>query len=241
MKKEIVKTGVKEAEVVEVKENPIDIPMGAIIEQAIAKDSPLEVMQTLIAFQEKREMKWAKERFFEAMAKFQSECPTIQKTRQGNKSKFASLDDIVGQTKELRTRHGFSFRFEEESKEKESRAVCVVNHQSGHSERSTFPIMAEKVMSKSGGAVRSENQDYASALTFAKRYAFCNAFGIMTGDVDTDSVSESRNEWIEKIEECKVFEDLKKVYEEMTKSDPKSLKDPEIAKVFNLKKSALLK
>ena len=30
-------------------------------------------------------------------------------------------------------------------------------------------------------------QKFASALTFAKRYAFCNAFGILTGDEDDDS------------------------------------------------------
>src|SRR3990167_3791525 len=30
-------------------------------------------------------------------------------------------------------------------------------------------------------------QKVASALTYAKRYAFCNAFGILTGDADDDA------------------------------------------------------
>ena len=32
----------------------------------------------------------------------------------------------------------------------------------------------------------SDSQKYAGALTFAKRYAFCNAFGILTADEDID-------------------------------------------------------
>ena len=32
----------------------------------------------------------------------------------------------------------------------------------------------------------SDVQKYGARSTFAKRYAFCNAFGIMTGDDDTD-------------------------------------------------------
>jgi ERF superfamily. len=33
----------------------------------------------------------------------------------------------------------------------------------------------------------SDTQHVAAALTFAKRYAFTNAFGIMTGDDDNDA------------------------------------------------------
>jgi hypothetical protein len=33
----------------------------------------------------------------------------------------------------------------------------------------------------------NEPQRFASALTFAKRYAFCNAFGILTGDEDDNA------------------------------------------------------
>jgi len=37
-------------------------------------------------------------------------------------------------------------------------------------------------------SVMSQTQVVAAALTFAKRYAFCNAFGIMTGDDDNEKV-----------------------------------------------------
>src|SRR5262249_52436437 len=39
-------------------------------------------------------------------------------------------------------------------------------------------------------AIMSQTQVVAAALTFAKRYAFCNAFGILTGNEDTDAQPE---------------------------------------------------
>jgi len=60
-------------------------------------------------------------------------------------------------------------------------AVCKITHNLGHSEESAFriPIDTEGYM--------SAPQKYASALTFAKRYAFCNALGILTGEDDFDA------------------------------------------------------
>jgi hypothetical protein len=40
----------------------------------------------------------------------------------------------------------------------------------------------------------SQTQVEAATLTFAKRYAFCNAFGILTGDEDIDAQPETVGE-----------------------------------------------
>jgi hypothetical protein len=60
-------------------------------------------------------------------------------------------------------------------------AVCTVSHIAGHSETKTFriPVDHESYM--------TAPQQFASALTFGKRYAFCNALGILTGDEDNDA------------------------------------------------------
>jgi hypothetical protein len=36
--------------------------------------------------------------------------------------------------------------------------------------------------------IMSDTQVTAAALTFAKRYAFCNVFGILTGDEDNEAI-----------------------------------------------------
>ena len=42
-------------------------------------------------------------------------------------------------------------------------------------------------------AMMNAPQQTAATMTYAKRYAFCNAFGIMTGDEDTDAVIDVRS------------------------------------------------
>ena len=62
-------------------------------------------------------------------------------------------------------------------------AVCTVHHADGHSESSEFrvPVASDNFM--------NAIQHHGSARTYAARYAFCDAFGIMTGDEDDDANS----------------------------------------------------
>ncbi len=62
---------------------------------------------------------------------------------------------------------------------------CHIHHSLGHTEATSFtvPIDPEDRMKAA--------QRVASSLTYAKRYAFCNGFGIMTGDEDDDAATSS--------------------------------------------------
>ena len=60
----------------------------------------------------------------------------------------------------------------------------------------------------------SAPQKFASAMTFAKRYAFCNAFGILTSDEDVDANGS---------EDEKEEQRYKKLLEEIEKCDRGSL------------------
>ena len=139
----------------------------------------------------RRELKaeLAKEQFDHAMAKFQGECPVIKKDKPGGKTNggavayyYAPLDSIVQQTKDLIQKNGFSYAIQTQTKENNVKVTCIVKHESGHSESSDVEVpLGTKTQ------VMSASQVVASALTFAKRYAFCNAFGILTGDDDDDA------------------------------------------------------
>ncbi len=62
------------------------------------------------------------------------------------------------------------------------KVALTVKHTSGHSEVTCVELpLGNKTR------IMSQTQVEAAALTFAKRYAFCNAFGILTGDEDTDA------------------------------------------------------
>jgi hypothetical protein len=162
-----------------------------LIKQAIEKGTPVETMEKLLAMRRELKAEWAKEQFDKAMANFQNECPTIKKTKPGGQTKsgvvayyYAPLESIVEQVRDFITKNGFSYKTETETKEKGVKVTCIVKHLAGHSESSDVEV---PLGSQTG--VMSAPQVVASALTFAKRYAFCNAFGILTGDDDNDGAS----------------------------------------------------
>ena len=161
----------------------------ALIKKAIDAKVNVGTMERLLAMRKELKEEWAKSEFFREMAELQSELPPIKKTRQvRNKDgtlryTYAPLEDIVLQVKDLIKKHNFSYQINSEVIGDRVKAICIVRHIEGHSEQSSFEVGIDKE------GYMSEPQKYASALTFAKRYAFCNAFGIMTADEDDDAIS----------------------------------------------------
>lgn len=155
---------------------------------AINKSVPVETMERLLAMRRELKQEAAKEAYDRAMAAFQAECPTIVKTKEvrtnsgGLAYKYAPIESIVSQVQPFLKTHGFSYSTTMELKETGVRVICKVTHEQGHSEESPMEVpFGTKTQ------MMSQSQVAAAASTFAKRYAFCNAFGILTGDEDTDA------------------------------------------------------
>ncbi len=159
----------------------------ALISQAILNKVDVGTMERLLVMRTQIKAEKAKEAFNASMADFQAECPTIQKTKEvftnsGRSAyKYAPIEAIIAQVKSLIQKHGFSYSFRQELKDGGVKVTCIVVHTLGHAEE-----YAMEVPFGSKTNVMSESQVTAAASTFAKRYAFCNAFGILTGDEDND-------------------------------------------------------
>lgn len=166
---------------------PID-PEGLIM-KALENNVPVETMERLLSMRKELKAEQARTDYFSALTKFQAKCPVINKGRtvkdRNGKDRYAyaSLDDIVKEISPLLEEFGLSFSIKTEYKDGFIIAMCETHHISGHSEVSTFPVPIEKE------AYMNEAQKVGSAQTYAKRYAFCNAFGILTGDTDDDGKS----------------------------------------------------
>lgn len=166
-----------------------EVSAESLIAQAIKNNTPVETMEKLLAMRRELKAEFAKEQFDQAMARFQGECPVIKKDKEGGKTNsgsvayyYAPLDSIVTQTKEMIRQNGFSYAIQTQTFDSKVKVTCIVKHEAGHSESSDVEVpLGTKTQ------VMSASQVVASALTFAKRYAFCNAFGILTGDDDDDS------------------------------------------------------
>ena len=179
----------KHKSLVLVKPSMLQLSPEGLISQAIQKGATVDTLERLLAMRTQLKTEKAEEAYHSAMAEFQAECPIIKKTKKvlnkpekggGTRYSFAPLDSILQQVKPLLQKYGFSYTVDTLVEDKWVTAICKVIHRLGHNETSSFKIPMDPE------AFMTHAQKFASALTFAKRYAFCNAFGILTGDEDND-------------------------------------------------------
>lgn len=155
----------------------------SILRYAVDKGANVETIERLMAVRRELKAEQAKEAFDAAMSAFQTDCPVIVKTKFGAKNayKYAPLDDILTQVRDLIRKHGFSFSITSEIEPGWVMAKCKITHAGGHSEVSEFKVPVDK-----NNTLMTDPQRYGGSMTFSKRYAFCNGFGILTADEDRD-------------------------------------------------------
>lgn len=162
----------------------------ALIAQGIEKGLSIDGMERLLTMRRELREEAAREAYFAALSNFQAACPTIPKTKivlgkdRKERYRYASIDAIVGAVRDALRDHGFSYTVETVQTPGDVTAVVKVHHRDGHREESRFtaPIDTTSYM--------SAPQQVAAALTYAKRYALCDALGIVTGDEDIDAAPE---------------------------------------------------
>ena len=169
----------------------------ALIAQAIDNKVDVATMEKLLAMRNQLKAEQAKEAFFRSLSEFQSRCPVIRKetkvdytSKKGThvKYSYATLDSIISQVASILKECGFSYTIQTKQENGNVTAITTIHHVDGHSESSEFQIPIDQ------DSYMNAAQKVASALTYAKRYSFCNAFGILTGDEDDDAqVTEFKN------------------------------------------------
>lgn len=173
---------------------PATVNAEALLATAIERNVPIETLERLLALREKLRAESARAAFFAALAAFQGTCPIIPKTKTAKITSasggsyaysYAPLEVIVSHVGALLQAHGLSVMFDTHVIEQPSAlvVVCTVHHVAGHAETSEFRVPIDEK------ARMNDAQKVASASTYAKRYAFCNALGILTGDDDDDGHS----------------------------------------------------
>ncbi len=151
-----------------------------LMEIAINTNADVDKLEKLMDLQDRFEKKEAKKAFTQAMARFQSQCPVIKKTKTGHNFKYAPMCDVIDQVKTLESDCGLSHRFEQDTQNDSISITCVVSHIDGHSEKLRLEALADQTGSKN--AV----QAIGSTITYLQRYSFLGSFGIATADEDMD-------------------------------------------------------
>ena len=155
----------------------------------------VEVLERLLIMRKSLREEYAKTEFDKAMSEFQGKCPIIEKTKLAHGYYYAPLEVIVEQTKSLMQKCGLSYNFKTEMKPSSVSVVCFVNHIAGYTKSSDpVELPVTNIATREGKQVMSAPQAVGSTITYAKRYAFVNVFGIMSGDEDTDARKEREEE-----------------------------------------------
>jgi hypothetical protein len=149
----------------------------------------IEVLERLVALNERMMDRAAREEFAQAMAKFQSECPPIKKTstavittKAGGQYgyAYAELDEIARTVNPLLSSHGLSYTWNSETREGLLVCTCRLRHANGHEEQAVFSAPIDTAAAMSG------SQKHAAALTYARRQSLVQVLGLTTCDPDDD-------------------------------------------------------
>jgi hypothetical protein len=164
---------------------------GALLMKAVEGGMSVEVIERLVALQERAQERNARAAFFEAMTAFRAECPAIPRTRENTqfdvtrngvkvKSRYAALEDIDRIARPVAARHGLAWTWNTAVAGDLMVVSCRVSHVDGHSEETSVTMPTE---SKAGSSLQ---QKFGSAQTYGMRYSLVAALGLTTADEDTD-------------------------------------------------------
>lgn len=170
-----------------------DNSVPGLIQLAIERGVDVEVLERLVALQERVTERNARAAYFEALAAFQDECPEIRKSRDAKIAtknggsygySFAPLEEITRTIRPIMRRHGLSYSFTVESTSKDVLNVkCILRHIDGHQEEAAFPVP----IGTSAGM--SDAQKNGAALTYGRRQSLIAVLGLTTADSDSDAAA----------------------------------------------------
>lgn len=170
---------------------PKDPSPESLIKYGMDKGVPVETMERLLVMRTQIKAEQAREAFNHAMSRFQRSCPIINKTKHvKNKNSnavrysYAPLEDIVSQVRDVLSDCGLNYSFDTSPGANGDISVkCTIRHVDGHQESSSFSAPIDK------DAYMNAPQKVAATHTYAKRYALCDALGILTANEDDDANS----------------------------------------------------
>lgn len=145
----------------------------------------LEVVVGLYREQQERE---AKRVFDEHFAVMQAEFKPVQRTKKGDKARYAPLDELQKEYGPIIAKHGFSYRWSEESIADGKLDVILTISGYGHSQSNhkILPAYIPDTGNTSGKPIMNDLQAEGARSTYGQRYTFIAGFGLIIEDMDSD-------------------------------------------------------
>jgi hypothetical protein len=199
----------------------------ALVQVATTPGISIDVIERMVALQERQEARQAQTAFMDAMADCQKEMPQIQKdgrimVKGSERSRFALHEDIDTAVRPIYTKYGFSVGYGTVPKNGKLEVSCTVSHRAGHAKTEAIELPID------ASDYRSEVQSVGSTVTYGKRQLLTMMFNIVTRGADNDGHGGDV-----KITEDQA-RDLQVLMDEVKQDVPRFLKYFEIEKVSDL-------
>ena len=153
----------------------------------------VEVLERIVALQERAEARMAARAFHEALRGFQADCPTIKRSKTANivskktgarwSYTYAPLEEIEPTIRPHLAQHGLSYSWDSSVDGEMLSCVCTISHVDGHKETASFSCPVER------SDQRSIAQDHAATLSYARRQSLVQALGLTSADEDRDGAA----------------------------------------------------
>lgn len=159
----------------------------AVIEKGVTSEN-VAAIEKLVGLYERMQDKRSEQQFAQAFVKLQSEMPKVQATKAvpdrsgGVRYRFAPLEEIVKQIGPALKDNGFTFSFSERFDNGRMIETCTLQHVGGHKRANEFSVRVG-----SGPPGCTETQADGAASQYARRYALCDALGIVIEHLDEDA------------------------------------------------------
>jgi len=143
----------------------------------------IEILERFIALREKEESRQAKLAFDRHFAEMQSEFVAVKRDKKGYDYKYAPVESLQKAYGPIISKHGFSYRWREESIENGKRCIMTISGWGCWIENYfDIPMIP--------GTKQMNAIQVAGAMsTYGRRYTFISGFGVIIEDEDSDGVT----------------------------------------------------
>jgi hypothetical protein len=174
---EIVPSERQKDQVAEIKSKNDEIMLRAI------ETGNVDALEKLIDLRAKEEARQAQLTFEEEFANMQASFTPIKRTKKnkGTSSNYAPLDELQKHFGPTISKHGFSYRWDEENYEGGKKTTMFISGY-GHTKENSFFVPQLE-----GTRAMNSVQVAASMSTYGQRYTFVAGFGITIEGEDTDA------------------------------------------------------
>jgi hypothetical protein len=161
-----------------------------VVEKGITTEN-VAAFEKLVGLYERMESRKAEQHYSAAFVALQSDMPKVNATKTvpdkqgGVRYKFAPLEEIIRQIGPSLKQHGFTFSFSERFENGRMIETCTITHVGGHHRSNEFSVRVG-----SGPPGCNETQADGAAGQYARRYALCDALGIVIEHIDQDARAE---------------------------------------------------